>query len=48
MKAAVMRSTGLPLAIEDIDISDPEPHEVIVRTAAENRKNKLRFPHRRY
>jgi S-(hydroxymethyl)glutathione dehydrogenase/alcohol dehydrogenase len=34
MKAAVMRSTGSPLAIEDIDISDPEPHEVIVRTAA--------------
>lgn len=34
MKAAVMRSTGAPLVIEDIDIADPAAHEVVVRTAA--------------
>jgi S-(hydroxymethyl)glutathione dehydrogenase/alcohol dehydrogenase len=34
MKAAVMRSTGAPLAIEDIDIAEPAAHEVVVRTAA--------------
>jgi len=34
MKAAVMRSTGAPLVIEEIDIDDPASHEVVVRTAA--------------
>ncbi len=34
MKAAVMRSTGQPLVIEDIEIADPAPREVLVRTAA--------------
>lgn len=34
MKAAVMRSAGAPLLIEDIDIADPAAHEVVVRTAA--------------
>jgi len=34
MKAAVMRSTGSPLVIEDIDLAQPAPHEVVVRTAA--------------
>ena len=34
MKAAVMRSTGKPLTIEDIEISNPGAHEVIVRIAA--------------
>jgi S-(hydroxymethyl)glutathione dehydrogenase/alcohol dehydrogenase len=34
MKAAVMRAQGAPLEIEDIDIDDPEPQELIVRTRA--------------
>jgi S-(hydroxymethyl)glutathione dehydrogenase/alcohol dehydrogenase len=34
MKAAVMRSTGAPLVIEDIELADPAPHEVVVRIAA--------------
>jgi len=34
MKAAVMRSTGAPLVIEEIDIDDPASHEGVVRTAA--------------
>ncbi len=34
MKAAVLRTIGKPLSIEDIEISDPSAHEVIVRTVA--------------
>jgi S-(hydroxymethyl)glutathione dehydrogenase/alcohol dehydrogenase len=34
MKAAVLRQVGTPLAIEDVDISKPGPHEVLIRTAA--------------
>jgi S-(hydroxymethyl)glutathione dehydrogenase/alcohol dehydrogenase len=34
MKAAVMRALHAPLEIEDISISKPGPHEVLVRTAA--------------
>jgi S-(hydroxymethyl)glutathione dehydrogenase / alcohol dehydrogenase len=34
MKAAVMRALHAPLAIEEIDVGTPEPHEVLVRTAA--------------
>ena len=34
MKAAVMRALKAPLEIEDIEIGDPKPHEVRVRTAA--------------
>jgi S-(hydroxymethyl)glutathione dehydrogenase/alcohol dehydrogenase len=34
MKAAVLRETRKPLVIEDIRISKPGPHEVLIRTAA--------------
>ena len=34
MKAAVLRAVKQPLAIEDIEISKPGPHEVLVRTVA--------------
>jgi S-(hydroxymethyl)glutathione dehydrogenase/alcohol dehydrogenase len=34
MKAAVLRAAGTPLAIEDVDIGLPGPHEVLIRTAA--------------
>ncbi len=34
MKAAVLREVGKPLTIEDVQISKPGPHEVLVKTAA--------------
>jgi S-(hydroxymethyl)glutathione dehydrogenase/alcohol dehydrogenase len=34
MKAAVLRAPKQPLAIEDIEIAKPGPHEVLVRTVA--------------
>tara|TARA_R110000772_G_scaffold57351_7_gene129939 strand:- start:665 stop:1750 length:1086 start_codon:yes stop_codon:yes gene_type:complete len=34
MKAAVLVEAGKPLEIEDVAISKPEPHEVLIRTAA--------------
>lgn len=34
MKAAVLIETGKPLVIEDVVISKPAPHEVLIRTAA--------------
>ena len=34
MKAAVFREVLQPLTIEDVDISSPGPHEVLVRTVA--------------
>jgi S-(hydroxymethyl)glutathione dehydrogenase/alcohol dehydrogenase len=34
MKAAMMYETGKPLVIEDVDISNPGPREVLIRTAA--------------
>ncbi len=34
MKAAVLRETRKPLVIEDLRISKPGPHEVLIRTAA--------------
>ncbi|HXN84496.1 MAG TPA: alcohol dehydrogenase catalytic domain-containing protein, partial [Candidatus Binataceae bacterium] len=34
MKAAVFRTPHQPLTIEDIDIDDPQDHEVLLRTAA--------------
>jgi S-(hydroxymethyl)glutathione dehydrogenase/alcohol dehydrogenase len=34
MKAAVLREIGKPLSIEDVSISNPKAHEVLVRTAA--------------
>ncbi len=34
MKAAVLRAVKQPLTIEDIEISKPGPHEVLVRTVA--------------
>jgi len=34
MKAAVLRQTKTPLVIEDVQISKPGPHEVLIRTAA--------------
>ncbi|MEH6791438.1 Zn-dependent alcohol dehydrogenase [Parasphingorhabdus sp.] len=34
MKAAVLVETGKPLVIEDVVISKPGPHEVLIRTAA--------------
>jgi S-(hydroxymethyl)glutathione dehydrogenase/alcohol dehydrogenase len=34
MKAAVLRQVGQPLQIEDVQISKPGPHEVLVRVAA--------------
>ena len=34
MKAAILREVGKPLSIEDIQISKPGPHEVLIRTVA--------------
>ena len=34
MKAAVLIQPGQPLEIEDVVISKPGPHEVLIRTAA--------------
>ncbi len=34
MKAAVFHSPNQPLTIEQVDIDDPQDHEVLVRTAA--------------
>jgi S-(hydroxymethyl)glutathione dehydrogenase/alcohol dehydrogenase len=34
MKAAVFRAPHQPLTIEQIDIDDPQDHEVLLRTAA--------------
>ena len=34
MKAAVLIQPGQALAIEDVVISKPGPHEVLIRTAA--------------
>ena len=34
MKAAVLREVGKPLQVEDVQISKPGPHEVLVRTMA--------------
>lgn len=34
MKAAVLREVGKPLAIEEVAIGSPGPHEVLIRTAA--------------
>lgn len=34
MKAAVLREVGKPLAIEDVTVDNPGPHEVLIRTAA--------------
>ena len=34
MKAAVLRQVGKPLEIEDVQISKPGPHEVLIRTVA--------------
>jgi S-(hydroxymethyl)glutathione dehydrogenase/alcohol dehydrogenase len=34
MKAAVLRQVKTPLVIEDVQISKPGPHEVLIRTAA--------------
>ena len=34
MKAAVMRANNEPLSIEDVEIDDPAPGEVLLKTAA--------------
>ena len=34
MKAAVLREVNRPMDVEDIQVSKPRPHEVLVRTAA--------------
>ncbi len=34
MKAAIFRGIGKPLTIEDIDIAQPEAHEVLIKVAA--------------
>ena len=34
MKAAVLREVGKPLQIEDVQIGNPGPHEVRIRTVA--------------
>ena len=34
MKAAVLRQTRSPLVIEEIEIDNPGPREVLIRTAA--------------
>ncbi|MEE2673610.1 MAG: Zn-dependent alcohol dehydrogenase [Myxococcota bacterium] len=34
MKAAVLREVGKPLVIEDVQVSKPQPREVLIRTAA--------------
>ena len=37
MKAAVLREVGKPLVIEDVQISKPGPHEVLIRTGGRRR-----------
>ena len=32
MKAAVLHNVGGPLVIEDVELDDPWPNEVVVRT----------------
>ena len=34
MKAAILEQAGQPLVIGDVDVADPGPHEVLIRTAA--------------
>ena len=34
MKAAILHTPGQPLTIEDVVMSNPGPHEVLIRTAA--------------
>ncbi|MEL0254267.1 MAG: alcohol dehydrogenase catalytic domain-containing protein, partial [Novosphingobium sp.] len=34
MKAAVLVEPGKPLEIQDLTVSKPGPHEVLIRTAA--------------
>ena len=34
MRAAVLHGVGEPLTVEDVELDDPWPHEVLVRTAA--------------
>ena len=34
MKAAVMRANNAPLELEDVEIDDPGPGEVLLKTAA--------------
>ncbi len=34
MRAAVLRDVGQPLVIEDVEIDDPGPNEILIRTAA--------------
>jgi S-(hydroxymethyl)glutathione dehydrogenase/alcohol dehydrogenase len=34
MKAAVLRNVNTPLTVEDVEISKPGPHEVLIRTSA--------------
>ena len=34
MRAAVLRDVGQPLVIEEVDVDDPAPNEVLIRTAA--------------
>jgi S-(hydroxymethyl)glutathione dehydrogenase/alcohol dehydrogenase len=34
MKAAVLRTVGKPLEIEEVEIGKPGPREVLLRTAA--------------
>ena len=34
MKAAVLREVNRPLEVEDVEIADPGPREVVVRTGA--------------
>ena len=34
MKAAVLRAVKTPLQIEEVQISKPGPHEVLIRTVA--------------
>ena len=34
IKAAVFRGVGVPLSIESVEVADPGPEEVLVRTAA--------------
>lgn len=34
MKAAVLEQAGQPLVIRDIDVAEPAPHEVLIKTAA--------------
>ena len=34
MKAAVLRAIKQPLLIEDVEVSKPGPHEVLLRTVA--------------